>query len=124
MRHELEKPTFERRDRRGRFVEVRNAGPWETVICGTMKPGAVIGNHYHKKTVVFFYLVRGETAVTVVNVKTKRRSRFRLPAGRGVTLQPNESHAIRFRRRSDFLLLKSRRFDPADPDTYEFPVSE
>jgi hypothetical protein len=47
-----------------------------------------------------------------------------LRAGQGVILNTNESHAIRFIEESDFVMLKSLRYNPADPDTYQFPVKD
>ena len=81
-----------------------------------------MGNHYHKLTTVFFFLTRGSARIRTVHVQTGERDEFTLPANRGVMLKTNESHAICFLEESDFILLKSRRYDPADPDTYPFDV--
>jgi quercetin dioxygenase-like cupin family protein len=124
MNHEVEKPVFVRKDARGSLVEVRNQGPWETVITGEMKAGAVMGNHYHKKTRVYFFLVSGSARVAVVDVESREVDRFELPEGFGVLLRPGQSHAIRFERDSRYLLLKDLRYNPADPDTFAFPVPE
>jgi quercetin dioxygenase-like cupin family protein len=124
MKHELEKATFERRDARGSLIEVRNRGPWETVITGSMKQGAVMGNHYHKKTTVFFFLVSGRARVDIVDVNTGERDQVDLSSGLGVALRVNQSHAIRFGEDSRYILLKDLRYDPKDPDTFEHAVPE
>ena len=124
MKHELEKPSFERSDARGTLIEVRNRGPWETIITGEMKAGAVMGNHYHRKTSVFFFLLSGQARVDVVDVQSGERDAFDLPPGRGVLLRPQQSHAIRFRQDARYLLLKDLRYDPQDPDTFDHPVPE
>ena len=115
-------PQYVRADKRGTFVEILNDGRWASVTCGTMKRGAVLGNHYHKRTKIFFYLFKGKAAVEIVHVITGRRTRAVLGEHQGIMLEVNESHAIRFATRSEFLMLKSTRYSPRDPDTYAFPV--
>lgn len=124
MPHELVLPTFERTDERGVFREVLNDGQWQALICGRMNADAVMGNHYHKKTVIFFYVTKGSVRVRTVHVETSARDEFLLTANQGVLLGVNESHAIAFREESEFVMLKSLRYDPQDPDTYPFPVKD
>ena len=40
----------------------------------------------------------------------------------GVLLHTNESHSIRFLVPTQFIMMKSLRYDPANPDTYELRV--
>ena len=122
MAHRVVTPGFERRDDRGVFREVVNGFSSETLATGTMRHGAVMGNHYHRKTRVFFYLTRGGASVRTVHVESGARDEFFLGENQGVFLEPNESHAIRFVAESEFIMLKSVRYDPEDPDTYEHPV--
>lgn len=124
MSHNTLKPSFERNDDRGFFQEIINEGHWENLIRGRMNPGAVIGNHYHKKTLIFFYLTCGSAQIKTINVETGLRDEFQLQANRGVLLNVNESHAIRFLEDSEFIMLKSLRYDSEDPDTYGFPVED
>ena len=81
-----------------------------------------MGNHYHRKTRVFFFLQSGAAEVRTVHAETGARDAFALEAGQGVVLEPGESHAIRFTADSDWLMLKSQAYDPADPDTYPLTV--
>ncbi|MGB6064390.1 MAG: hypothetical protein WBG50_06255 [Desulfomonilaceae bacterium] len=124
MEHAILNPSFERIDDRGIFREVLNDGRWEALICGRMKPDAVMGNHYHKRTVIFFCLTMGSAKITTIHVETGEKDAFLLKSGQGVILNTNESHAIRFVEESDFVMLKSLRYDPADPDTYQYPVKD
>jgi quercetin dioxygenase-like cupin family protein len=124
MAHEILPPRFERRDDRGVFREVLTGFPAGTVVCGKMNAGAVMGNHYHRRTRVFFHLLAGAADVRTVNVETGAKEEFPLVENRGVFFEPGESHAIRFREDSEFLMVKSLPYDPGDPDTIEFPVSE
>ncbi|MCX5860878.1 MAG: hypothetical protein WCG29_01185 [Desulfomonile sp.] len=122
MTHQILEPTFERNDDRGLFREVLNDGTWEALICGRMKPLSVIGNHYHKDTLVFLYLTSGSAHIRTVHVVTGQRDEFSLNSGHGVVLRTDEAHAITFQEESDFVMLKSHRFDPAALDTFNFPV--
>jgi dTDP-4-dehydrorhamnose 3,5-epimerase-like enzyme len=124
MPHQILEPRFERRDDRGVFRELLTGFPAGTVVCGRMNAGAVMGNHYHRRTRVFFYLLAGEADVRTVDVETGARERFRLEENRGVFFEPRQSHAIRFGVESEFLMVKSLPYDPADPDTIAFPVPD
>jgi dTDP-4-dehydrorhamnose 3,5-epimerase-like enzyme len=124
MAHEILRPLFERRDERGVFREVLSGFPAGNVVCGNMAAGAVMGNHYHRRTRVFFYLLDGSVGISTVDVESGARDDFLLAENEGVFLEPGESHAIRFLVDSRFLMMKSEPYDPADPDTISFPVGE
>jgi quercetin dioxygenase-like cupin family protein len=89
-----------------------------------MKKGAVLGNHYHKRTRVFFYLTRGAAQVATLNVETGEKDRFGLKENEGIFFEVNESHAVRFTIESEFVMLKSLPYDHAEPDTYPYPVTD
>lgn len=122
MTHQIIKPSFTRTDARGTLTEILNDGHWESIINGRMNPDAVMGNHYHKQTLVFFYLLSGAAHVKTIHTETGARDEFSLSANEGVMLHTDESHAIRFLEPSDYLLLKSKRYDPQNPDTFTYPV--
>ncbi len=122
MAHDILKPTFTRTDARGVLHEILNQGSWESIVGGTMNPGAVMGNHYHKETLVFFYLLSGSATVKTIDVASGARDEFRLEAHEGVLFPVNETHAVRFGEVSDFLMLKSKQYDPQNPDTFAYPV--
>jgi len=124
MGHEILTPGFVRTDERGLFQEVLNDGHWESLIMGKMNPDALLGNHYHKKTLIFFYVSRGSARIKTVDVRTNERDEFLLREQQGVLLGANVSHVIRFLEESEFVMLKSLRYNPEDPDTYEFVVED
>ncbi len=124
MAHEIVGPRFERRDGRGVFREVLAGFPAGAVVCGEMSAGAVLGNHYHRRTRVFFYVLAGRAGIRTVHVETGATDRFLLGENQGVFLEPGESHAIRFLVDSQFLMVKSLPYDPQDPDTIAHPVPE
>jgi dTDP-4-dehydrorhamnose 3,5-epimerase-like enzyme len=122
MPHVIVIPGFERRDGRGVFREVVNNFEARTLLSGEMKAGAVLGNHFHRRTRVFFYLARGEADVWTLQVETGEKDRFSLRENQGVVFEVNETHAIRFLRDGEFIMLKSLAYDPANPDTFPHPV--
>jgi dTDP-4-dehydrorhamnose 3,5-epimerase-like enzyme len=124
MPHEILKPLFEREDHRGVFRELLNQDRWESLVCGAMNPGAVMGNHYHKQTTVFFYLTKGSAHIKIVNVETLSAEEFQLEQNEGVILNTLESHGIEFLEPSEFIMLKSLKYDSSNPDTYHFPVKD
>jgi len=119
---EILKPSFRRTDERGTFLEVLNNGHWESLIYGQMHRGAVIGNHYHRKTEIFFFLTKGSARIDIIHVEQGKRRRLSLQANHGVLLKTFESHAVRFLEESEFIMLKSLRYDPDEPDTFQYPV--
>lgn len=122
MAHQLLGPRFERADSRGVFREILSGFPAGTVVSGRMGAGAVMGNHYHRKTRVFFHLLSGRAGVRTVDIETGRLDKFLIGENEGVFLEPGESHAIRFLVDSEFLMLKSLPYDPQDPDTFAHAV--
>ena len=118
MRHQVVTAGFERKDERGVFREVLNGFEARTFVSGEMKKGAVLGNHFHKRTRVFFYLTRGTAQVATVNVESGQRDLFAMKANQGCFFEVNESHAVQFTEDSEFVMLKSLSYDPADPDTF------
>ena len=116
------RPSYTRVDDRGTLREVLNAGRWESLLCGEMRPGAVMGHHFHKVTEVFVYLTSGRIHVTEVEVTTGVIRSRQLAAGEGIWLHPNVAHALRFEEASSFLMLKSKQYQPDDPDTFHYSV--
>src|SRR5438552_4557876 len=124
MPHQVLSPRFERRDDRGVFREILSGFPAGTVVCGRMNAGAVMGNHYHRRTRVFFYLLAGEADVRTVDVETGAKEGFRLEENRGVFFEPGQSHRFRFRTASESRMSKSLPNVPADPTTIDSELPE
>lgn len=115
-------PSFTRTDARGALHELMNGGAWKSVLFGRMKRRAVMGRHFHKRTVVLFFLTRGRAEVRCVNARTARKRRVTLRAMQGLRLPAWTAHTIRFLAPSEFVMLKSRRYHPARPDTFPYPA--
>ena len=116
------RPSFKRVDERGTFLEALNFGQWENLFCGQMRAQAVMGNHYHKQTDVFFFLTDGRAEVICLRLDTGERSQQTLKAFEGILLKAHVAHAIRFEADSSFVMLKSVRYDSAHPDTFPHRV--
>ena len=122
MAHQIVEPGFARRDERGTFLEIVNGFESRTAVWGRMRAGAVLGNHFHRETRVFFFLVSGRARVATVHAETGERDAFSLEPGQGCIFEVLESHAIRFLEDGDFVMLKSLTYDPANSDTHPHPV--
>jgi quercetin dioxygenase-like cupin family protein len=122
MSHTILQPSFTRSDQRGILRELLNQGVWQSILQGEMVTGAVMGNHYHQQTQVFFFMLSGQVEGVTENVQTQARDHFILNALEGVILQPNISHKLTFAQGGAFLLLKSLPYDPQNPDTFHYPV--
>lgn len=115
-------PGFERVDRRGILREVLSGGRWTTLLWGEMKAGAILGNHYHRRTDIFFFMERGRARVRTVTPGSGRSREFVVTAQQGMFLPAGLAHAIQFKRLSTFLLLKSRPHQDRRSDVVLYPV--
>ena len=116
-------PVYERVDDRGTFVEALNSGQWGSLAYGSMQSGHVMGQHYHRKTQIFFFLTRGQAEITLEDINTKRQQKVTLHEKEGILLQTNQAHLIEFATASDFLLMKSKPYSDENPDTYTYLIN-
>jgi mannose-6-phosphate isomerase-like protein (cupin superfamily) len=77
-------------------------------------PGQVRGNHYHKVKVELVYMVRGEAALTVVDLKSAARAELTLRTGEVAMIRTGIAHAFRPIELGYAIEYSSSRFDPAD----------
>lgn len=115
-------PSFTRVDARGTLHELMNDGAWKSVLYGRMKRHATMGRHFHKRTVVLFFLTEGRAEIRCVDARTARERRITLRAMQGLRLPVWTAHTIRFLAPSAFVMLKSTRYHPARPDTFPYPA--
>ncbi len=119
MEDRIIKPSFIREDNRGSFIEILNEGPWETIIHGEMKTNSEMGDHYHKECKAFFFITKGKAKVSIKEAFKDVFIEYELNSGEGIFFMPYEMHKVHYLSNSSFLLLKSYRFDPNNPDIYE-----
>lgn len=80
-------------DRRGTITDVLDGIPVECVTLLTSKKGAVRGNHYHKKTTQYAYVMSGRFRVFTQRVGQRVRSRI-VKTGELMVTPPLERHAF------------------------------
>jgi dTDP-4-dehydrorhamnose 3,5-epimerase len=88
-------------DNRGWLVELLKANqlekPVKQIHVASIEPGCIRGNHYHSKTIEWFFVVAGKAELFLQDVKTKAKVRFKLSPKQPkvITVFPNISHAIK-----------------------------
>ena len=70
----------------------------------TQKKGKIRGNHYHKKTIQWNYLLKGKIIIFSKFKRQKTKS-ITLKVGDLVATYKNESHAIKAIQDSEFLVF-------------------
>jgi len=85
------KPAF--KDKRGLIIDILDGIPVECVTLLTSKRGAVRGNHYHKKTTQYAYVLEGKLRLWTQNPGRPVRSRV-IRAGDLIVTPPKERHAF------------------------------
>ena len=80
-------------DRRGTITDVLDGTRVECVTLVTTKKGAVRGNHYHKKTTQYTYVLEGRFRLFTQRVGRPVQSRV-VKAGELVVTPPLERHAF------------------------------
>lgn len=111
-------PDFIRIDARGSLTELLNGVKFENMSTGFMKKGAVMGEHYHKETVVYFFLISGQAQARFRNVKSGSNGRMKLGENKGITIPAFYFHEIKFTQDARFIMVKSIKYDEKNPDTY------
>jgi quercetin dioxygenase-like cupin family protein len=80
-------------DRRGSITDLIDGLPVECVTLLTSKKGAVRGNHYHRKTTQYAYVLRGRFKLYTQRRGQSIRSRV-VKTGDLIVTPPNERHAF------------------------------
>ena len=98
-------------------------GDMKQVYFSISKPGAIRGNHFHKRKVEWFSVVKG-TARLVARDNDSGEERDLALSDVDITtvrIPPNVQHAIRAEGTEDMYLIviADEVFNPRDPDTYE-----
>jgi quercetin dioxygenase-like cupin family protein len=91
MKIERRKSAF--RDGRGVITDILDGVPVECVTIITSKKGAVRGNHYHKKTTQYAYVLKGRFRLCTQRAGEKVQARI-VKQGDLVVNPPNERHAF------------------------------
>ena len=90
----------------------------------TSKPGVVRGNHYHKKTTQFIYVIQGSLNYWYSNLNSNKKSKVtKIVAGEIVKTPPLEVHALTFDEKNEFLVFSKglRGGKDYEKDTFRVP---
>ena len=92
------------KDSRGVIIDLLEKKKINAITYITQKKGKIRGNHFHKKTIQWNYLIKGK-----IKIVTKKRNRGEqemiLSRGDLVVTSSNESHAIKAIEYSEYLVF-------------------
>ena len=92
------------RDSRGLIVDLLEKKKINSVTFITQKKGTIRGNHYHKKTIQWNYLLKGKILL-VTQKKNLPIKKIILNVGDIVVTEKNEKHATKALKNSEFLVF-------------------
>lgn len=113
-------------DERGLLVELLRGDEIKEEIkqiyFSISKPGAVRGNHYHKRKVEWFCVVKGKVKFVVEGIQKKDRREFILDDENLVVVKvpPYIIHSLKNVGNEDvhLIVVANEMFTPNDPDTF------
>ena len=98
------KTKINHKDTRGLIIDLLDKKNINAITFITQKKGKVRGNHFHKKTTQWNYLIKGK-----IKIVTKKRNnsvkKIILLKGDLVVTSANESHAIKAIQHSEYLVF-------------------
>ena len=92
------------RDHRGVIIDLIEKKKINAITYITQKKGKIRGNHFHKKTIQWNYLIKGKIKV-VTKKRNKGMQEMILSRGDLVVTSLNESHAIKAIEYSEYLVF-------------------
>lgn len=109
-------------DDRGQLFEIIRTSGGGQVMFSTTKPGVIRGNHYHRRKIEWFCVVRGEAAIRMRRLGEERIDEFRVTgeAPEFLSIPPLYTHHIENTGADELLTMFwcNEIFNPADPDTF------
>lgn len=109
-------------DERGSIFDILEV-PVSHVGMVTFRKGAIRGNHYHKKSAQYSYILEGKIELTIKKINGKQARKIILKKGDLTTIPPNMIHAYRALENSSMLDLTTYRRGKAgyEGDTVRVP---
>lgn len=80
-------------DKRGQIIDLIDKEKIDSVTLVTFKKGAIRGNHFHKKTIQWNFIIEGKI-LFVTCMPGKRPQRTILKKGELAIAMPKEQHAL------------------------------
>ena len=97
------KTKINHKDKRGLIIDLLDKKNINAITYITQKKGKVRGNHFHKKTIQWNYLIKGK--IKLVTKKNNIIKEKILSKGDLVETSSNESHAIKAIKDSEYLVF-------------------
>lgn len=92
------------------------------VYLTVAKPGAVRGNHYHKRKTEWFCVIKGKGKLVLQDINSKEKEELIIGHDNMLTVKipPNTFHKIENTFDEDMYIVAyiDEEFNPKDPDTY------
>ena len=83
---------------------------------------SIRGNHYHKKNVEFFSVIKGTATIALRDLETDSTDVFRASSKDNIVIKvpENTAHCFRNDEEEELVILAaaSRQYEPGDTDTY------
>jgi len=92
------------KDERGLIIDLLEKKKINAITYIAQKKGKVRGNHFHKKTIQWNYLIRGKIEL-VVKKRNSKPKKIILLKGDLVETSKNEAHATKALKDSEFLVF-------------------
>jgi len=86
--------TIGHRDERGEIFDLPFIGDISAINYITFSNSSIRGNHYHKKTIQWNYLIEGKLTVAIRNKQNETHNLI-INAGQLLLIEENESHAFK-----------------------------
>ena len=103
------------KDSRGKISDLLNKKKISSITLITQKKGKIRGNHFHKKTIQWNYLLNGKIAL-YGKKNNQKLKKIILKKGDLVETTYNEAHAIKALQNSEFLVFTQ---GPRGGENYE-----
>ena len=98
------KTKINHRDERGLIIDLLEKKKINAITYITQKKGKVRGNHFHKKTIQWNYLLKGKIKL-VTQKKNKNIKKMNFSKGDLVVTTFNEAHAMKAIQDSEYLVF-------------------
>lgn len=80
---------------------------------------SVLGNHYHKETTEYFYVVKGSIFLELHDMKTGQETRRIFTNGDMFAVHPYEVHKIECFSEAKIMTFLTKEFTQENPDLYK-----
>ena len=92
------------KDKRGVIIDLIEKTEINAVTYITQKKNSIRGNHYHKKTIQWNYLLSGKV-ILITQKKNKKIMKKIMKKGDLILTEKNEKHAIKALKSSEMLVF-------------------